>query len=368
MLKYIFAFMILIHGLIHCMGFAKAFGYGNITAITKAISKSLGAFWLIAAALFTVAAIWLILKKENWSIIAIAAVILSQIVIITSWRDAKYGTIANLIILLVATPAMASMYFNSMVNKEVKTVFARMPHSDNTVITATMLTGLPPVIQKWLTHSGVIGKQKINTVRLKQKGTLKLKPDGKWMPFEASQYFTIEAPAFVWKAEVAMMPLVTLYGRDKLEDERGELLIKALSLFPVAKDGNNDKVNSASLIRFLSETSFFPTAALSNYIKWETIDALSAKAIMTCNRYTVSGIFTFTETGDLVSFAADRYYGGDEKATLEKWLITVTGYKYFNGIRIPYKNKVTWQLKTGDFTWADIELTEMEFNIPEVYP
>ncbi|MGG9960809.1 DUF6544 family protein [Ferruginibacter sp. SUN106] len=368
MLKYFFAFIMLIHGLIHCMGFAKAFGYGNITAITKAISKSWGAFWLITAVLFTITAILWVLKKENWAIIAIAAVVLSQIVIIASWKDAKYGTIANLIILLVAIPALANMYFNNMVNKEVKTVFARIPHSDNTVITASMLTGLPPVIQKWLTHSGVIGKQKTNTVRLKQKGTLKLKPDGKWMPFEASQYFTIEAPAFVWKVEVAMMPLITLYGRDKLEEGQGELLIKALSVFTVAQDGNNDKVNSASLIRFLSETSFFPTAALSNYIKWEAIDSLSAKATMTCNHYTVSGIFTFTEAGDLVSFSANRYYGSNEKAGVEKWLVTVTGYANFNGIRIPYKNKVTWQLKTGDFTWAAIELTALEYNIPEVYP
>ncbi|GAB2824409.1 hypothetical protein GCM10027043_27130 [Ferruginibacter profundus] len=350
------------------MGFAKAFGYGNITAITKVMSKSTGAFWLITAVLFIITAVWFFLKKDSWPIIAITAIILSQIVIIASWKDARYGSIANLLILLVAIPALANRYFNNRVDKEVKTVFAKVPHTNNTIITASMLTGLPPIIQKWLTHSGVIGRQKINTVRLKQKGTLKIKPGGKWMPFEASQYFTVEPPAFVWKAEVAMMPLLTLYGRDKLEDGQGELLIKALSLFPVAQDGNNDKVNSASLIRFLSETSFFPGAALSNYIKWESIDSLTAKATMTYNRYTVSGIFTFNDDGDLLSFTAGRYYGSDEKATVEKWLITVTGYANFNGIRIPYKNKVTWQLKTGDFTWADIELTALEFNVPKVYP
>ena len=42
MLKYTFAFIILVHGLIHLLGFAKAFGYGNITQLTKEISKPIG--------------------------------------------------------------------------------------------------------------------------------------------------------------------------------------------------------------------------------------------------------------------------------------------------------------------------------------
>ncbi len=44
MIKYFFAAIILIHGLIHCMGFAKAFGYGNITQLSKDISKPSGLF------------------------------------------------------------------------------------------------------------------------------------------------------------------------------------------------------------------------------------------------------------------------------------------------------------------------------------
>jgi len=367
MLKYIFGFFIFVHGLIHFMGFAKAFNYGNITALTKEIAKPAGVAWLVAAFLFAAAAILFLFKKDSWSIIAVVAVILSQLMIITSWRDAKFGTIANIIIVLAAVPAMAAMYFNTMVNKEVQTMFARVAYTSNYVITNDRLTDLPPVVKKWLTHSGVVGKQSINIIRLKQKGLLKLKPDAKWIPFKACEYFTVEDPAFVWKAEVSMMPLITLYARDMLKDGEGALLIKAVALVPVAKGSNSDKINSATVIRYLSEICWFPAAALSNYIKWETVDSRSAKATMSYKGHTVSGIFTFNEAGDLISFMANRYYGSGEDATLEKWLITVTGYKEFSGIRIPYKNTVTWKLKTGDFTWADIEVTEMEFNKPVLY-
>ena len=42
LLKIIFAFVIAIHGLIHLMGFAKAFDYGKIDRLTAEISKPLG--------------------------------------------------------------------------------------------------------------------------------------------------------------------------------------------------------------------------------------------------------------------------------------------------------------------------------------
>jgi hypothetical protein len=56
-----------------------------------------------------------------------------------------------------------------------------------------------------------------------------------------------------------------------------------------------------------------------------------------------------------------------KSGTMETWLVEITGYKDFQGIRIPYKNKVSWKLKKGDFNRADIELTDLEFNKPELY-
>jgi len=52
MLKYIFIFVTLFHGLIHFMGFAKAYNYGNITQMTKEISKPIGIVWLATGFLF----------------------------------------------------------------------------------------------------------------------------------------------------------------------------------------------------------------------------------------------------------------------------------------------------------------------------
>ena len=109
MLKYIFSFIILIHGLIHFMGFAKAFGYGNITQLGE-VSKPMGSLWLITAFLFIAVTILFLLKKDAWALTGIVAAILSQLLIITVWKDAKFGTIANLIILITAISISLNLF------------------------------------------------------------------------------------------------------------------------------------------------------------------------------------------------------------------------------------------------------------------
>ncbi len=367
MLKYIFAFLMLMNGLIHLAGFAKAFGYGNFPQLTKEISKPAGSFWLLTAVLFIVTILLFLLDKESWAVLAIPAAIISQVLVVAFWKDAKFGTIANIIILLAAVQGLAENNVNKMERKEAVSMMA-VPLPPKVIITEEMLVGLPGNVRQWLVHSGVIGKEQIHLVTLQQKGLLRTKPDSKWMPFTAAQYCRADDPAFNWHAAVNMFPLITLNGRDKFENGRGEMTIKLWSLFSVADEGGGDKINFGTMIRFLSEIAWYPTAALAGYIRWEAINAFSARATMSYSGITVAGIFNFTPEGDLLSFEADRYMVSRKQASLEKWLVEMTGYKYFNEIRIPYKCKVTRKLKTGDFNWADIELTDLEFNKPAVFP
>lgn len=101
MLPTILSLIVLFHGLIHCMGFAKAFGYGNMQQLTLPISKPLGLLWLLTAYLFTATVILFLLKTEAWRYLAIPALLLSQVLIVLSWKDAKFGTLGNLVALLM---------------------------------------------------------------------------------------------------------------------------------------------------------------------------------------------------------------------------------------------------------------------------
>ncbi len=99
MFTIIFILAIILHGLLHGLGFAKAFD-GNITQLSRAISKPMGVLWLTAALLFIATAVLFFFNLSSWHITAILAVLLSQVLIISVWADAKFGSIINAGILL----------------------------------------------------------------------------------------------------------------------------------------------------------------------------------------------------------------------------------------------------------------------------
>ena len=351
----------LVHGLLHLPGFFKAFGKGDVIRLAGYISRPMGLLWLLAAVVFLIVATLIIMNKQGWPFFAIAAVILSQTLIIMSWQDAKWGTVVNIIILILSVPALGRFHFEAMVKKEVIGLLKEAPQN-RTIVKMEDLGHLPGSVQNWLIESGVVGKDNVFTGRLKQHGQMKTQPNGKWMAFDAVQYFNLQTPGFNWAAQVDAFPMVHLSGRDKLTYGEGEMKIKLLSLINVVDEKGNEKVNSGSMLRFLGEICWFPSAALEDYISWEEIDSLTAKATFTQQNKEVSGIFRFSTEGELLSFEAERYYGGDENSAKHPWLIEVLEHKVFDEIKVPSKCRVTWKLPEGDFNWLNLEITFLEYN------
>lgn len=267
-----------------------------------------------------------------------------------------------IIFLFIILSTLANTLFNREVAKEVAQFFGNTAKATSRdIIEKEDLEALPECVQKWLESAQVIGKGKINTARLQQKAYLRTTPKGKWMPTEAQQYFRVDEPGFIWQARIKAAPFVHIAGRDKYADGKGHMLIKILSLKSVA-DARGPEIDQGVLLRFLAETVWFPTAALSSYITWEEINPHSAKATMSYKGVSASGVFTFNEQGDFVSFSAKRYMDSGGKSTLEDWFVIATDYEQLSGVRIPTQGEVTWKLKTGDFTWFKWKITEIEYN------
>lgn len=278
-----------------------------------------------------------------------------------------FGILAGIIVLVYVASAVANSRFDRQVAKEVEELFGSSQVDKKEIITEADLAGLPHCVQKWMERSQVVGKEKIRTVRLKQSGVMRLKEDQPWLPFEAEQYFNVDEPGFVWKAKVKMNPLLHFTGRDRYFQGRGEMNIKLLSLLPVAVTGGSSEMDQSTLLRYLAEIVWFPTAALNDYIKWEEIDASSARATMSYQGVTGSGVYTFDENGDNVSFIAKRYREENGKFVLAPWGGVVRGYGEFNGIRISSQIDVVWKQETGDFNWLKADITDIEYNKPQLY-
>ena len=98
-MRWAFAVIIVLHGLIHFMGQAEAFGWADFPQLTQSVSRGMGLVWLLAGLLTLAAAAALFAWPRRWWVIGAAAVVLPQAVIFTSWTDAKAGTVANLMLL-----------------------------------------------------------------------------------------------------------------------------------------------------------------------------------------------------------------------------------------------------------------------------
>jgi hypothetical protein len=100
MIRYLFVFVMLIHGLIHLAGFAAAFGFSRIDPISSEITRPVGALSLIATISLTLTTVFFLLRNKNWLWAAILSILVSQTVILMAWQDARFGTILNIIIVL----------------------------------------------------------------------------------------------------------------------------------------------------------------------------------------------------------------------------------------------------------------------------
>jgi len=263
--------------------------------------------------------------------------------------------------------SIANVVFNIKVNKEVALLFENGNDSAvKQIIKEKDLEGLPGCVQKWLRYAQVVGKERITFVRSKQTARLRTKEGQPWMTANTKAYYSVTQPGFIWQAKIKAAPLVHIAGRDKYYQARGNMLIKPLSLFTAA-DASGKEIDQGSLLRYLAESVWFPTAALNNYITWEEINSNSATATMSYQGVTASGVFTFNEKGEVVSFLAERYMESQGKFSLETWFIPLSHYQEFDGYKIPTRGEAIWKLDTGDFKWYQFELIDIEYNIPAIY-
>ena len=100
-MRWTLAVLLAVHGLIHFMGFAKAFGYAELPQLTQPVSREMGFLWLAAGLLVIVTAVALVASPRSVWIVGAVALVISQAVILSAWRDAWAGTAANILLLLV---------------------------------------------------------------------------------------------------------------------------------------------------------------------------------------------------------------------------------------------------------------------------
>ena len=101
MMRWVVAALLIVHGLVHLMGFAKSFGFADLPQLTQLISRGMGLLWLVAGLLVMASSVAMLASPRSVWIIGAVALVLSQVVILSAWHDAWAGTVGNILLLLV---------------------------------------------------------------------------------------------------------------------------------------------------------------------------------------------------------------------------------------------------------------------------
>jgi uncharacterized protein DUF6544 len=229
------------------------------------------------------------------------------------------------------------------------------------VITTDQVQGVPEAAARYLRYAGVVGKEPIRTVHLKQRGFMRMQPGQKWLPVVAEQYFTTSPPAFLWHTTIRPFPLVSISATDRFSEGHGTMRIRLWSAIPLG-NARGPEMDQGELQRYLLEMAWFPTAWLTSAIEWQAIDAHSVKATIYHQEVMASGVLHVNEQGQLTRLSADRYREEHGHYSLDPWTAESSEYEEVEGMRIPTSSEVTWHLSSGDFTWFRFKIIEIEYN------
>lgn len=232
------------------------------------------------------------------------------------------------------------------------------------VFTEEDFSRLPVTIQKYIQSCGYIGTPKMSYLKMeynnvdfsqgKNRPTLKI---------DYTQYNFINEPCRMALIDSSMFG-IPFEGYDYYQNGTGGMkgvFAKAITLF----DQTGADMDKACLATFLAESLFAPTILLQDYITFEEISDYEVKATITYGGQTASGIFTFNEQYEMISFTTnDRAVAGtDGSMEYIPWSALCGDYKVStNSIKYPSKFQAVWNYPDGDFVYFDGLISEVSYG------
>lgn len=108
MLRLLLVLLLIVHGMIHFTGLMRAFLPSHVRTVRTYLNKVTGIEWALAGMLFILSGVLLGLGNERWWMVAGVALVFSQVLIFFNWHDARFGTVANVILAI-------AVYFGAMI-------------------------------------------------------------------------------------------------------------------------------------------------------------------------------------------------------------------------------------------------------------
>lgn len=366
MIRTVFLIVVLAHGLIHLLGFAKAFGLAELPQLTQPIPRGRGLLWLTAGLLMLATAASLLVWPRGWWLLGALALVISQVVILSSWRDAKAGTVANLILLAGVLYGLASEGpWSLRADYERSTRPSRAVASAEAVLTEADLAALPEPVRRYVRQSGALGQPRPRSFRATWTGRIRSSASAPWMAFTAEQENRLDLPRrhFLMDATMKGLPVSVLHAFD----ERGATMrVRLLSLASMV-DAKGAELTRAETVTLFNDLCILaPGALTSPLIAWEPIDGRQARASFSLRGHTIRAELRFNDLGGLVDFSSDdRLAGSSDGRTFTPlhWTTPLRNYAQMGPVRVATHGEAVWHPSSGPYTYGEFELTSLAYNL-----
>lgn len=364
-MKIAFVALLILHGAIHLIGFVKAFDLGKVAALREPVSRPMGALWLLAAAAFAVSAALFVWAPRAWWAAAAIALVVSQTLILRSWTDAKFGTLANLIVAVPVALALLDLRgssFSSTYQREVARGLAR--RSEQTLVTEAEVAALPPLVGAYLRRVGVVGKPHVQSFRARMHGAIRSAPDAAWMRYKVEQHSFYDEPTrlFFMEASLYGLPFDVLH---QYAGGAATMRVRVLSLVNVV-DARGPEMTRAETVTLFNDLCFLaPAALLRADVVWKEARGRTIEGTFTNAGNTISATLEFDERGDLVGFVSnDRYRSSDGKAFVNvPWSTPVKEHRDFGGYRLMAYGEGVWKDPGADFVYITFTIDDIAYNV-----
>ncbi len=370
-MRWAFALILSLHGAIHLMGFLKAFGFAALPQLSQPISRSFGVLWWVAGVLVGASVVAFFTWPRGWWALGLLAVLVSQGVIFSSWTDAKFGTVANLILLVVAAHGFLTQgptSFRAEYDREVAAGFARLaaePESAN--ITEADLAPLPPPVQRYLRATGALGQPRVLSYRLRFRGRIRSGANARWMPFVVDQQSFTKPPTrlFLMRASRFGLPVEAFH---RFVDGTATMRVKAAGLVEIV-DARGPVMNRSETVTLFNDMCLLaPGSLLDPGIEWQAHDERTATARFTNAGQTIAATLFFDEEGLLANFVSDdrSAASADGKSfTRLRFSTPVRDYSSYGPIRLAAHGEARWHAAApeGEFVYGEFDLKSIEYNV-----
>lgn len=362
-----FAVLLVVHGLIHILGFVMALGLAELPQLTQPISPIFGALWLVSAILFVAAAVALFVWPRAWWVIGACAVVASTTVIIPSWPDAKVGSIANAIALvgvffgfLAQGPFSLRAEYDRDVQSRAGAIRSAQP------ITEPDLAHLPAPVQLYLRAAGVVGQARVHNFRARIHGRIRRSQNARWMPLTAEQYSFADSPARLFYMNASMFG-IPIQGYHRYVGSAATMHVEAAAFVPVVTASGTEMTQSETVTLFNDMCILAPATLIDSAIAWETVDARTARARFTNASHTIRADLSFNESGELTNFVSDdRYQASPDGTSLRRvpWSTPIGGYRSFGRVRLASAGEGRWHEPGGEYSYIQLTIDSVEYNVP----